>query len=122
MAEFVIEQRNRLLGVSVELIQWKPRHVARAMWIPQENFKASRGWAQTFMRSNGFSLRRTTSIRQKLPSDYEAKILEFQRYVIDLSRSSRMPLGTLAKRTRLPFSWTCLCQGLLVKQVPPKFA
>ncbi|KAH8018787.1 hypothetical protein HPB51_012177 [Rhipicephalus microplus] len=49
VAEFVIEQRNRLLGVNVELIQWKARDVAREMGIPRENFKASRGWAQKFI-------------------------------------------------------------------------
>lgn len=102
VAEFVIEQQNRLLGVSVELIQWKARDVAREMGIPRESFKASRGWAQKFMRRNGFSLRRTTSIRQKLPSDYEAKLLEFQRYVIDLRRSSQMPLGHIGNADQTP--------------------
>lgn len=102
VAQFVIEQRNRLLGVSVELIQWKARDVAREMGIPRESFKASRGWAQKFMRRNGFSLRRTTSIRQKLPSDYEAKLLEFQRYVIDLRRSSQMPLAHIGNADQTP--------------------
>ncbi|KAH7946499.1 hypothetical protein HPB52_000251 [Rhipicephalus sanguineus] len=41
VAEFVIEQRNRLLGVNVELIQWKAGDVAREMGIPRENLKAS---------------------------------------------------------------------------------
>lgn len=102
VAEFVIEQRNRLLGVSVELIQWKARDVAREMGIPRENFKASRGWAQKFMRRNGFSLRRTTSIRQKLPADCEAKLVEFQRYVLDLRRSSQMPLGHIGNADQTP--------------------
>lgn len=47
-------------------------------------------------------LRRTTSIRQKLPSDYEAKLLEFQRYVIDLCRLSQMPLGHIGNTDQTP--------------------
>lgn len=57
VAKLVIEQRNRLLGVSVELTQWKARDIAREMGIPRENFKGLRGWAQKFTRRNGFSLR-----------------------------------------------------------------
>ncbi|KAH7942753.1 hypothetical protein HPB52_000749 [Rhipicephalus sanguineus] len=102
VAEFVIEQRNRLLGVNVELIQWKARDVAREMGIPRENFRALRGWAQKFMRRNGFSLRRTTSIRQKLPADCEAKLVEFQRYVLDLRRSLQMPLGHIGNADQTP--------------------
>lgn len=102
VADFVIEQRNRLMAVSVELIQFKACDVARQMGIPRTEFKASRGWAQRFMRRNGFSLRRTTSIRQKLPQDFEEKLLEFQRFVINLRRSSNMPLGHIGNADQTP--------------------
>ncbi|KAM7311262.1 serine/threonine-protein phosphatase Pgam5, mitochondrial isoform X1, partial [Ixodes scapularis] len=42
VADYVIEQRNRLMAVSVELIQFKASDVARQMGIPRTEFKASR--------------------------------------------------------------------------------
>uniref|UniRef100_A0A1E1X1Z9 HTH CENPB-type domain-containing protein n=1 Tax=Amblyomma aureolatum TaxID=187763 RepID=A0A1E1X1Z9_9ACAR len=93
LADFVCEQRSRLLGVSIEMLQCKARELARDAGLAPNEFKASRSWIQKFMRRAGFSLRRTTSICQKLPEDFESKLLAFQRYVIDLRRSTNMPLG-----------------------------
>lgn len=84
---FVIEQQNHLLEIRVELIQWKAQDKAWEIGIPQEKFKASRGWAQRFMRKNGFLLWRTMPTR--LPRDYEAKLVEFQHYVCHVSGHPR---------------------------------
>lgn len=46
VADFVMEQCNCLMGISVELICWKARDFAWQMGIPSESFKPSCGWAQ----------------------------------------------------------------------------
>lgn len=38
------------------------------------------------MRRNGLSLRRRTSLAQKMPADYEEKLLAYQKYVISLRK------------------------------------
>lgn len=79
LADFVGEQRSRLLCVSIEMLQCKARELARDAGLMPNQFKASRSWIQKFMRRTGFSLRRTTSICQRLPENFESKLLEFQQ-------------------------------------------
>lgn len=79
--DWVEEKRKEGSAVTCEMIQMKAREIAR-----QDNnasdFKASRGWVVRLMRRKGFSLRRTTSLCQRLPADYTDKVLQFQRFVL----------------------------------------
>ena len=43
--------------------------------IPQGQFKAGNHWCQRFMKRNGLSLRQKTTLAQRLPDDYEEKIV-----------------------------------------------
>ena len=49
-------------------------------------FKASRGWLTRFLNRNGLGFRRKTTVAQWLPGDYEEKVVNFHRYVINLRR------------------------------------
>ena len=44
---------------------------------PEENFEASRGWLERFMKRNGLSLRRRTSIAQKDPEQLVNKLVSY---------------------------------------------
>lgn len=82
----VEEERAKGLQVSCEDIQAKARQLAQRDGISRSAFKASRGWVQKFMRRNGLSLRRRTTICQRLPAEYEERLVVFQRYVLQLRR------------------------------------
>ncbi|KAL1424619.1 hypothetical protein MTO96_020023 [Rhipicephalus appendiculatus] len=69
LAEFVRQRRGQFLPLNAELVQIKARELAREAGVPRDTFKASRSWVQKFMRRAGFSLRRRTSICQKLPPE-----------------------------------------------------
>lgn len=84
VAQFVRDARSKALPVTIQMLQCKAKEVIHKFGI--ENFKASRGWCEKFMRREGFSLRRRTSICQKLPADFDDKLVQFQRHVIDLRR------------------------------------
>ncbi|KAH7962486.1 hypothetical protein HPB52_016424 [Rhipicephalus sanguineus] len=60
------------------LLQAKAREIARDKGIQPEDFKASKHRVSRFMRRAGFSLRRRTSISQKLPESYEEHLVAFQ--------------------------------------------
>jgi len=48
-----------------------------------EDFKASRGWLQKFMKRNGLSLKRKTSVAQQDPERLVAKVVS---YIIQVRR------------------------------------
>jgi hypothetical protein len=47
----------------------------------EKNFKAYPSWAFRFMRRNNLCIRSTSSVGQKLPDDWEAKVEKFRLYV-----------------------------------------
>ena len=99
---FVQEQRAEGFAVTSEIIQVKARELAREYGIRRADFKASRGWVDKFMRRQGFSLRRRTSIAQKMPADYEDKLVNFQRFVIRLRRANNYLLGQIGNADQTP--------------------
>jgi hypothetical protein len=65
--------------VSYDLLREEAIKKARSMNIPRSRFKTSKGWAIRFMRRMGLALRRRTTICQKLPKDFEQRLLNYQQ-------------------------------------------
>lgn len=101
LAKFIEEQRSRGHAVSTEMAQMQALKLAREMHIPRE-FHASRGWLQRFMARHGFSMRRRTTMCQRLPDAYEEKLLNFQRYVIGLRKERNYLLSQLGNADQTP--------------------
>ena len=80
VAAWITEKRNAATGVSTTVICLKAKSVAQNLGLHQ--FKASRCWCYRFMDGYGFSITRRTTVAQKLPQDYEEKLIRFQRYVM----------------------------------------
>lgn len=102
LAEFVRQRRSQFLPVNAEPVQIKAREFAHEAGVPRDSFKASRSWVQKFMRPAGFSLRRRTSTCQKLPAEYEEKLVEFQRYVMKMRRQRQYPVGQIGNADETP--------------------
>jgi len=64
--------------------------------IPRSRFKASKGWAIRFMRRIGLALRRRMTICQKLPKDFEQKLLNYQRYITNLRKTGNFLMRQMA--------------------------
>ena len=83
--EWIDNRRTRGLRVSCKLIMKKAEMVYQD--ITQEStakdFKGSRGWLCRFMKRNGLSLRRKTSVAQQDPERLVSKIVS---YVIQVRR------------------------------------
>lgn len=95
LAQYVNEVRSRCVTITVEMLQMKAREMAHEHGISRTVFKASKGWVKRFMNRAGFSLRRRTSVCQRLPADFEEKLMSFQRYVIGLRRQHGYGLGQI---------------------------
>lgn len=76
--------RQDCCAVSLDIVQTEARRIARAQGIAAKDFKASSGWTTRFMRRHGLTLRRRTTLCQRLPLAYEDKVLDFHRFVTRL--------------------------------------
>jgi hypothetical protein len=81
--------------VSYDLFREEAIKKARSLNIPRSRFKASIGWAKRFVRRIGLALRRRT-ICQKLPKDFEQKLLNYQRYITNLRQMGNILMGQIA--------------------------
>lgn len=86
LLEFVTETRNCGYAVSTEMLRLKALEIARSKGIPATAFKASNGWIRRFMARKNLSIRRRTTMCQRLPEEYEEKLLAFQKFVIKMRR------------------------------------
>jgi len=50
------------------------------------DFAGTTSWCKRFMRRHGLCMRTETTIAQKLPHEYERKIIKFHKYVINMRK------------------------------------
>lgn len=86
VALFVKAKRDEGKPITREIMVMKAIEVATELGVPRTEFKASIGWCRRMMRRFGLTLRRTTSVCQKLPGNFEEKLMSFQRYIIKLRK------------------------------------
>ena len=88
LLQWILEARDQQLPIQCKAIQRE----ALALIQPQKpQFRASEGWLQKFLNRHSLSLRRTTSIQQKLPADLERKLERFMQDVKALRESHKFP-------------------------------
>lgn len=102
LSSYIQDRRQHGFAISTEIAQLKAAQIAKELQIPNEDFKASRGWLRRFMNRNGLSIRKRTSICQRLPDAYEEKLLAFQRYVIRLREENNFSMGQIGNADETP--------------------
>jgi len=74
---------------SHEMLRFKAQELATAQSISSTDFKASTGWACRFVKRKGLSLRRRKSLCQHMLNDFNDKIINFHKHVIDLRKKKK---------------------------------
>lgn len=100
--EWITEKRQKGFAITRNMIRIKALTEARNRNIPREEFKASLGWCKRLMRRQGLSLRRRTTICQKLPNEFEEKLLSYQRYIIGERRKHNYPMSAMGNADETP--------------------
>ena len=97
--EWIEEQRSKNIRVTRKAIQEKARQLFQE--APQAiknnpSFVASDGWLFNFLRRNGFSLRKRTTIAQKQPDDIKTKVINYILYTDGLKANHAYPAASIA--------------------------
>lgn len=101
LATFVQELRANGKPVTRGMIMLKARAHA-SDFDAGPDFKASAGWCDKFMKRNGLALRRRTTICQKLPPQYEERLVSFQRHVIKLRSRKEYQMSDIGNADETP--------------------
>lgn len=100
LTDYILEKRELGYAVSTEMCRLKVLVIAREENI--KDFKASRGWIVRMFERNNLSVRRRTSVCQKLPSAYEDKLVQFQRYVIRMRHQNNYLMSQIGNADQTP--------------------
>lgn len=102
LVQYVRNLRQDGCAVSLDILQTEARRIARAQGIEAKDFKASSGWTTRFMRRHGLTLRRRTTLCQRLPSAYEDKVVDFHSFIIRLRRQKNFILSQIGNADQTP--------------------
>jgi len=84
LMEWIADRRQQGIGISIVEVRLQVKLMAKSE-PSAASFKASYGWAHRFIERNNLSVRRRTTLAQRLLADHDAKLLEFQQFVIQLN-------------------------------------
>ena len=120
VAEWITKKRKAGTAVSTNIICLKAKSVAQKLGL--EQFKMSKCWCYHFMDRFGFSMRRRTTIAQKLPQDYEEKLIKFQHYVLAKRKEHDFHLKYIGNVDQTPLTFDIVTNSTIsekgVKSVP----
>ena len=107
LLEWIMETRNNGLAILPSLVRLKALEMVKdeKYGIPAGQFKAGNHWCQRFMKRNGLSLRQKTTLAQRLPDDYEEKIVNFHRFIINHRKQHSYPLHVIANMDKTPLTF-----------------
>ena len=101
--EWVLECRLQGIAVSMVEIRLQARLIAKKLAITE--FQSSADWCYAFMRCNYLSIRHRTHISQKLPENYEDKLVEFQRFIIKQRKQHDFELSQIGNADQTPLTF-----------------
>lgn len=96
LCEYICDKRQFGFAISTEMCLLQAKIIAGELGV--EDFKASRGWLVRCFERNSLSIRRRTTIAQRLPDAYEDKVIQFHRYVIKKTTAALIPIVSNRQR------------------------
>ena len=84
------------------MISIEARRLAIEMSIT--DFAGTTLWCGRFMRRNGLCMRTKTTVAQKLPREYERKIIAFHKYVINMRKKLCFETRQLGNMDEVPLT------------------
>ena len=100
LQQWVEDQRKSGYIVTRNLLRLHAKVMAKRHNIA--NFCASDDWCTNFLKRHDFVIRQKTKISQKLPVDWEEKIVSFHSYVIKKRKQKNFDLSAIGNMDETP--------------------
>ncbi|XP_075207983.1 uncharacterized protein LOC142312884 [Anomaloglossus baeobatrachus] len=107
--EWVIQHRNNGLTVSRKMIICEAKRIAteKSLW----DFTGTDSWCHRFLKRSGLAKCTKTRIAQKMPKEYEKKLLSFHKFVIDARIRSKFELNQIGNMDEIPINFEVPSNG-----------
>lgn len=105
LLQYIVEQRSGAFSVTYEIIREQALKIAAKMHINKDFFKASVGWVKKFLNRNNLCVRRRPTIAQRLPNEYENKIVAFHQYIIQKRQKFNFLFSQIGNADQTPIYW-----------------
>jgi len=99
---WIIDHRKSGIAVSTKMILIEERRLAIGMSIT--DFAGTTLWCGRFIIRNGLCMRTKTTVAQKLPREYERKIIAFHKYVINMRKKLCFETRQLGNMDEVPLT------------------
>ena len=100
---WVCDRRDAGIGVSSTEIRLRAMQIFKTKFETKNvSFKASLCWCYRFMKRHHLSVRRRTTIAQRLPDDYTDKLTKFQNFVITLRKKYQIDPSRIGNADQTP--------------------
>lgn len=100
---WIINHRQNGISVSTKMIIFEATKRARRLCI--ENFTGKSSWCYRFMKRAGLSMRTRTRIAQKMPPEYETKVIEFHKFIISQRKKKCYELNQIGNMDEVPLTF-----------------
>ena len=105
LKEWIDEKRKAGIGISTTVIRLKAKSMAKVRNVAESDFKASVHWCHRFMDRHDLSIRRRTTISQKLPENFEDKLQKFQAFIITERKKHEYELSLIGNVDQTPLTF-----------------
>ena len=105
LAAWITSRRQEGVAVSTTVICLKAKALARDKEIPADTFKASQSWCYKFLARNSFSIRCRTTVAQKLPENFDDKLINFHRFIIQMRQRYGFDLSVIGNADQTPLTF-----------------
>lgn len=116
LAYWINEKRQGGFEVSTNVIRLKSKVIAQKYGLPEGNFRALKSQCYRFMELHEFSIRRQTTVAQKLPKDYEYKLISFQFFVISKKRHHTFELKNIGNAGQTPLTFDTVTNSTVAEK------
>jgi len=100
---WIIYNRKNGIAVSTKMILIEARRIATEMSIT--DFAETTSWCGRFMRRNGLCMGTKITVAQKLPREYERKMIEFHKYAINMRKKLWFEMGQVGNMNEVPLTF-----------------
>lgn len=106
VTEWVLDKRLNGIGLSGTMIRLKAKVIAREMPPEEvEGFTATTSWLYRFMKRKGLVIRQKTKIAQRLPQEFEDKIICFHRMIIRMRNINKYEMQQIGNMDETPMNF-----------------
>uniref|UniRef100_A0ABM0M4J5 Pogo transposable element with KRAB domain-like n=1 Tax=Saccoglossus kowalevskii TaxID=10224 RepID=A0ABM0M4J5_SACKO len=115
LVKWILELRDNQVPVSTNMLRQKAKELIRPHNV-NPVFKSSAGWARRFLSRHSLSIRRRTSMAQRLPTELEDKITAFHDFIVEQRRTYNFPLELIGNMDETPAYFDLLPNTSIAQQ------